>query len=48
VEIIVPPGYVPISVNYPAKIEQDEGCQIVKITEVGPKLIEVVMSSVNL
>ena len=47
VEIIVPPGYAPISVNYPAKIEQDEGCQIVKITEVGPKWIEVVMSSVN-
>ena len=47
VEIVVPPGYAPISVNYPAKIEQDEECQIVKIAEVGPKLIEVVMGPVN-
>ena len=43
-EIIIPSGYTPISINYPAKIEQDEGCQVVKITEVGAKQIEVVMS----
>jgi parallel beta-helix repeat protein len=44
VEIVVPSGYTPISVNYPAKIEEDEGCRVVKITEVGAKQIEVVMS----
>lgn len=47
VEVIVPPGYKPTFVNFPAVIETVDGCQVVKITEIGPKTVEVVMDPVS-
>lgn len=48
VEVVVPPGYVPVSASHPATIEPVDDTLVVKITEVGPKCIEVLMDPVNL
>jgi len=47
VQIIVPAGYAASSVNLPSTTVQEHGSQVVKITRVGPKQIEVVMDPVS-
>lgn len=48
VEVVVPPGYVPVSASHPATIEPVDDTLVVKITEVGPKCVEILMDPVNL
>jgi hypothetical protein len=44
-EILLPPGLVPTSVNFPAPFERKDGRVAVKIVSIGTKKIEVRMSA---
>lgn len=47
VQIIIPAGYAVSSVNMPAETVQENGSQVVKISRVGLKQIEVIMDPVS-
>jgi hypothetical protein len=47
IHIVVPPGYIPASCNYPTTVESVEGKFLVKIANVGETAIELVMKKMN-